>query len=300
MKQEKHDRNIFSFAFFAMLCLVLGGALIFTACGSSAGKTKGKKSDKSEETEMAETEKDSEESEKTDKESSSEDKEKSSSEKEKDEDKTTKKSETKSAKKDEAKKEKTPSADEIWADLMRGNKLFAQGKYSSGNLLSERPVLAKGQKPLVIVLSCSDSRVPPELVFGKNTGDLFVVRDAGNIVDEISLGSMEYAVEHLHAKVIVVLGHESCGAVAAAVSGEKMPTRNLQAIVDKISPGLKNSKDCPVGGKINLSCVEQNVNQTAKNIVEKSGLLEKAADEDEIAIIRAVYRMETGEVVRLD
>jgi carbonic anhydrase len=81
------------------------------------------------------------------------------------------------------------------------------------------------------------------LLFDKNLGELFVVRDAGNIADKLALGSIEYAIEHLHAKVLVILGHESCGAVAASLSGEEMPTKNLQAIVDKISPAFENSKE---------------------------------------------------------
>lgn len=188
----------------------------------------------------------------------------------------------------------------IWDDLLRGNKQFMIGKYSVGDLIAERRELAKGQHPKVIVLSCADSRVPPELVFGKNTGDLFVVRDAGNIVDPVELGSMEYAVEHLNAKVIVVLGHESCGAVAATVSGQKMPTRNLQAIVDTISPALKGSKDCPIGGKMNRACVDLNVNQTAKHLTSRSPILKEAVEQGHLAIVKAVYKLETGEVERID
>lgn len=209
-----------------------------------------------------------------------------------------KKSDPKEAKSEE-KAEKSPSADEIWGNLARGNKMFQLGKYTSGNLLSKRKILAKGQQPKVIILGCADSRVPPELIFGKSPGDLFVVRDAGNIVDEVSLGSIEYAVEHLKAKVIVVLGHESCGAVAATVKGEKMPTENLQAIVDTISPALEDSKKCPIGGEMNLDCVKLNVNQTAKNLISRSKII-KEASENGLVIIKAVYKLETGEVIRLE
>jgi carbonic anhydrase len=174
------------------------------------------------------------------------------------------------------------------------------GKHTGANYVSARRSLAKGQQPKVIVLGCADSRVPPELVFDKNLGELFVVRDAGNISDEVSLGSIEYAIEHLHAKMIVVLGHESCGAVAAAVSGEEMPTRNLRAIVASIVPAFEGSTTCLMGKPSNLSCVELNVKQSSGDLLKNSPIIKKALGEGEIALVRAVYHMETGEVVRVD
>lgn len=189
--------------------------------------------------------------------------------------------------------------DALWADLLAGNKRFMSGKHTTINYATMRASLAKGQKPKVIVLGCADSRVPPEFLFDKNLGELFVVRDAGNIPDEVSLGSIEYAVEHLKAKMIVVLGHESCGAVAAAVSGEKMPTKNLTAIVETITPSFEGSKECPMGGEPNLACVALNVNHTAELLSSKSPVLKKAIEEKEIAVIPAVYHFDTGEVVRI-
>ena len=192
------------------------------------------------------------------------------------------------------------SADQIWNDLIKGNEKFVGGKHTNVSFISVRKQLSKGQKPEVIVLGCADSRVPPELVFDKNLGELFVVRAAGNIADPISLGSIEYAVEHLHSKVLVILGHESCGAVAATVSNEKMPTKNLSAIVNQIAPALEGSKSCPLGGKMNNSCVELNVQQSAKDVLENSPIIKKAVKEGELTIIRAVYELESGKVVRLD
>src|SRR5580692_11651694 len=94
-----------------------------------------------------------------------------------------------------------PSADQVWADLMEGNKRFVTGKTRSYNVVSLRSKLASGQQPNVIVLSCSDSRVGPELVFDQSLGDIFVVRTAGNVADPVALGSIEYAVEHLHSSL---------------------------------------------------------------------------------------------------
>ena len=191
-------------------------------------------------------------------------------------------------------------ADEIWKNLSAGNKRFMAGKHTTVNYAMARKTLVKGQHPDVIVLGCADSRVPPEFLFDKNLGELFVVRDAGNIPDKVSLGSIEYAVEHLHAKALLILGHESCGAVAAAVSGEKMPTANLSAIVESISPAFEGSKTCIIGEPSNLSCVELNVKQSSADVIAQSPILKKAVKEGELAVIRAVYKLETGEVVRLD
>jgi carbonic anhydrase len=191
-------------------------------------------------------------------------------------------------------------ANEIWANLSAGNKRFMAGKHTTVNYASARKALVKAQHPDVIVLGCADSRVPPEFLFDKNLGELFVVRDAGNIPDKVSLGSIEYAVEHLHAKALLILGHESCGAVAAAVSGEKMPTANLSAIVDTISPAFEGSKTCIIGEPSNMSCVELNVKQSSDDVISQSPILKKAVKEGELAVIRAVYKLETGEVVRLD
>ena len=138
--------------------------------------------------------------------------------------------------------------EKLWAELMEGNQRFVSGQTRSRESVLLRHTLAQGQHPGVIVLACSDSRVAPELLFDQNLGDLFVVRAAGNIADPIEVGSIEYAVEHLGSSLLVVLGHEKCGAVTAACSGEKMPTSSLQAIVDKIRPCSGAGKDlCKTG-----------------------------------------------------
>lgn len=275
--------------------------LLTTGCGSSsaaADKKKSKKSDDSHEEESEEKEdkadrKDEESEEKSEESEGKEDKKKDKKDEHADEKEDKKKDEH--AKEEE----KSPSGEEIWADLMQGNKRFVSGKHTSGNLASMRKGLVSGQKPKVMILGCADSRVPPELLFDKNLGELFVIRDAGNIADKLALGSIEYAIEHLHAKVLVILGHESCGAVAASLSGEEMPTKNLQAIVDKIKPAFEDSKECPVGSKISMDCVKENVHQSAKDVLSNSSIIKKATKEG-LTVIKAVYSLETGEVTRLD
>ena len=198
------------------------------------------------------------------------------------------------------KEESSAIANKIWNDLMKGNRRFITGKHTNGRFVSSRKKLVKGQHPDVIVIGCADSRVPPELVFDKNLGELFVIRTAGNIADPIALGSIEYAAEHLHSKVFVVLGHESCGAVGAALSKDTMPTKNLKAVVNPIRRSFKSDKDCKRGSKNNIKCVKLNVARSAQDIISKSPIMRKLVKEKKITVIEAVYKMESGKVERLN
>src|SRR5205085_10520354 len=121
--------------------------------------------------------------------------------------------------------------------LKEGNGRFAAGKLAVKDVGAQRrATLAKGQHPFAVVLACADSRVPPELVFDQGLGELFVLRVAGNLADPFVLGSIEYAVEHLHTPLIVVLGHENCGAVAAALTKAAFPG-NLGTLVKEVHVG---------------------------------------------------------------
>jgi carbonic anhydrase len=194
-----------------------------------------------------------------------------------------------------------PSADEIWASLMAGNKRFIAGKpRSQEGIVSRRKQLAGGQQPNVIVLSCSDSRVSPELVFDQSLGDLFVIRTAGNVADPVGLGSIEYAVDHVHASVLVVLGHQKCGAVIAACSGEKMPSRNLEAIVDKIEPAVTQAKTYAKSDDLVESAIKENVRQSAKDVLANSEIIRAAVAAGKLSVIEAEYQLDTGEVTRLN
>ncbi len=199
-----------------------------------------------------------------------------------------------------AAKPAAPPADTIWADLMAGNQRFMAGKIQTRDLVSLRQSLAKGQHPKAIVLSCSDSRVPPELLFDQSLGDLFVVRSAGNIADAIGLGSMEYAFDHLGSTVLVVLGHSKCGAVTAAMSGEKMPTSNLQALVDQIAPAVAKVKNSAKGDALVESEIQENVHQSARDVLAHSEVLRHAKEEGKLTVYEAEYELDTGKVVRLD
>jgi carbonic anhydrase len=192
-----------------------------------------------------------------------------------------------------------PSADAIWVDLMAGNRRFLSGKTRAVDVAPLRQSLAKGQQPKVAVLACSDSRVAPEILFDKSLGDLFVVRSAGNIADAIGVGSIEYAVEHLGSSVLVVLGHTKCGAVTAACSGEKMPTANLQAIVDKISPAVTRAKKRAKADELVETAILENVQQSAKDVVDNSPVLQHFLHDGKLTVYEAVYKLDSGEVVQL-
>src|SRR5581483_5633097 len=179
----------------------------------------------------------------------------------------------------------TVPADQIWNDLAAGNHRFVTGKTITHDLRAERKALTKTQHPRVAVLRCSDSRVPPELVFDAGLGELFVVRSAGEDDDPLSIGSLEYAVEHLGSTVIVVMGHQSCGAVTAACSGGKSESVNLDAVVKPIAPSCaKMDRDKPE--TLDLA-VRDHVHMVAQDLLAKSEILKQAFDEGKLTIIEA-------------
>ncbi len=189
------------------------------------------------------------------------------------------------------------SADKIWAELAAGNRRFATGKMAQHDLQEQRKSLTKTQHPIVAVLSCSDSRVPPELVFDAGLGELFVVRSAGEDDGPIELGSLEYAVEHLGSSVLVVMGHQSCGAVTAACSRGKSESVNLDAVLKPIIPSCK--KVDPKQPETLDAAIRDHVHQVAQEALSRSEVLRKASEEHKLTIIEAYYSLESGEVTRL-
>jgi len=127
--------------------------------------------------------------------------------------------------------------------LKEGNARYLKGELiPKSSYSADREILNGGQKPFAVILTCSDSRTPPEIFFDQKLGDIFVIRNAGNIADKTALGSLEYAVEHLKSKLVVVCGHGKCGAVTAACSGGVLPS-NIKHIVDHIMPAVKKGGD---------------------------------------------------------
>ena len=189
---------------------------------------------------------------------------------------------------------------DVWARLLAGNRRFVSGRTRTRGVVAQRAALVGGQHPDAIVLACADSRVGPELLFDQSLGDLFVVRTAGNIVDPIVLGSMEYAVEHLHAKLIVVLGHGSCGAVKAACSAEEMPSQNLVALVQEIRPTVQKLASCFEGAELVDRGVRANARHSAQQILANSVILREAVEKGHLKIVTAYYDLASGEVRPID
>jgi len=204
----------------------------------------------------------------------------------------------------------TVSPDEALQKLMDGNKRYVENQMTGTKLcdLSTRTSLSKSQKPYAIILSCSDSRVPPEIIFDKGLGEIFVVRVAGNIPDPIVLGSIEYAVEHLGSPLIMVLGHERCGAVTASVGAKGKPEGNIGAIIKTIAPAIKNaSKDCEAC-KGEAKCketrkeeyvecaIKANVKSVTASLTKKSSVLKHMVEQGKIKIVAAKYDLDDGVV----
>ena len=144
---------------------------------------------------------------------------------------------------------------ESLAKLREGNARFAAGKPSAKNLTEQRKSLVSGQQPYAIILTCSDSRVAPEHIFGAGLGEIFVIRNAGNLVEPIALGSIEYAAEHLGSPLLVVMGHTSCGAVGAACSSDHA-TGSIDAIVKALAePVMTGNKEPALVVPENVKCV---------------------------------------------
>ena len=191
------------------------------------------------------------------------------------------------------------SADEIWADLMEGNQRFQDGRETPRGFVRRRAELVSQQSPQVIMLACSDSRVCPNLIFDKNLGDLFVIRTAGNVADRVALGTIEYAAEYLPSRVLVVLGHEDCGAVAAAASGKKLPSPKLRSIVAKIRRAVDSVEGRAEGDELLRLAERANVHQSASDILCNSTLLQQKVESGKLAVVKALYRLRSGQVVRL-
>lgn len=194
----------------------------------------------------------------------------------------------------------TLSAAEVWQALMAGNRRFVAGKPQVRDLVSLRHKLVAGQSPKAIILACSDSRVGPELIFDQSLGDIFIVRTAGNVADPVALGSIEYAVEHFHSPLLVVLGHQKCGAVRAACSGEKMPSRNLDAIVERIDPAVTRAKSYSKTENLLESAIKENVDQSAHDVQENSEIIRHAVESGKLTVIPAEYELDSGKVIRLN
>lgn len=187
--------------------------------------------------------------------------------------------------------------------LRAGNKRFASNMHGSGVLMSHdrRAELASGQQPFAIILGCSDSRVPAEIVFDQGLGDLFVIRVAGNIVAPSQVGSVEFAAARYETRLVVVLGHSQCGAILATVEELKRPvenqSENLRAIVDRIRPSVEGvldaSDEADLDTLVHLA-VRANIRASVDHLRHGSAVLEQLIQRDGLVIVGAEYSLETG------
>jgi carbonic anhydrase len=192
------------------------------------------------------------------------------------------------------------TADEALARLVAGNARFVRGRARFPTVKKEvLAELAKGQHPYATIIGCSDSRVPPELVFDAGFGELFIVRIAGNVISPEVMGTLQYAAVHLHTPLFVVLGHEGCGAVQAAVAahdgGSREPSR-IALLLDRIVPGLA---DLPAGhpsprARVDAA-VEANVRWSMRQLRETPEGRARMA-EGVLKLVGAVYELKTGRV----
>jgi len=202
-------------------------------------------------------------------------------------------------------------SDKALKELMNGNKIFVKNWNKK-----ERKKVAQSQHPFAIILACSDSRVSPEIIFDElHLGSLFIVRNAGNIADKTTIGSIEYGVEHLHASLIIVLGHERCGAVTSAVNNILQPqpelSINIINILDMIAPAVHTTLATPdikkmissqqnmaiseaIKNSIITESIQENVKLATKNLYQNSQIISAALDSKKIKIVGAYYDLDDG------
>jgi len=192
-------------------------------------------------------------------------------------------------------------AEEAVKRLLVGNRRYIAGNNSANHRTAKRRTeVSKVQNPFAIIVGCSDSRVPPEILFDQGIGDLFVVRSAGNVIDDIAIGSIEYAVEHLGVQLIMVLGHERCGAVDATLKGGEVGGK-LKSVVDAIKPAVEKAK-IKAKGQTSHGCdllclsVKSNARMVAEKIRKSSPILTDAIENGMLSVVGAYYELNSGVV----
>ncbi|MEN9559366.1 MAG: hypothetical protein RLZZ502_577 [Pseudomonadota bacterium] len=189
--------------------------------------------------------------------------------------------------------------------LKEGNERFAQGLKTNHSINNQRhdPSLADGQKPFAIILGCSDSRVPAEIVFDQGLGDLFVIRVAGNIVAPSQIGSVEFAADLFETRLVVVMGHTNCGAIYATIDQARKPSteqsHNLDAIVNRIKPSVLALFDTELANdeaKLRYYATRANIRASVNQLRHGSSVLENLIQNYGLTIVGAEYSIETGRV----
>ena len=191
------------------------------------------------------------------------------------------------------------SADEALQRIIEGNQRFLQGRARFPTVCKETLAdLARGQQPFATILGCSDSRLPPELIFDADFGELFIIRVAGNVISPEVMGSMQYAGSHLHTPLFVILGHEGCGAVSAALESKLNAVEHLsriQILVNDILPGLPDFDPQTPLEECLAQAVEANVRWSMQQLLDTPEA-KRAVEEDRAMLVGAVYEIASGHV----
>lgn len=204
---------------------------------------------------------------------------------------------------------KNLTADEALQQLKEGNQRFVSNVRSLDTMLThtQRAELTGGQAPYAIIVGCSDSRVPAELVFDQGFGNLFVIRVAGNIIAPSQVGSVEFAASKFNTRLVVVLGHTQCGAVTATLeslrNNERSPSRGLRSIVERITPAVAQLIETPLKDQpdeLLKHAIRANIRASVSHLSHGSSILEQLIAEDGLLIVGAEYSLETGEVEFFD
>lgn len=186
------------------------------------------------------------------------------------------------------------TGDEALAELLEGNSRYVeQARFNPNQSDERRDSLITGQSPYAIILGCSDSRVPPEIIFDQGLGDLFVIRVAGNVVDDIVLASIEYAAEHLHSPLLMVLGHTNCGAVAAALQDDELDG-HLPSIAQAIEEAVERARDAE-GDTLDMT-IRAHARITAEHLRDSDPILKGLVDGGGLKVVAAYYDLDTGVV----
>jgi carbonic anhydrase len=186
------------------------------------------------------------------------------------------------------------SGEEVLQKLLDGNQRYAASKRVHPNQTGERRRrLVAGQNPLATILGCSDSRVPPEIIFDQGLGDLFVLRVAGNVLNDMILGSIEYAVDHLRTPLVIVLGHSNCGAIEATIANDDLEG-HLVSLATAIQPSVYDTRGKP--GNVIDNTAKANARRVADKIKRSEPVLARTVRAGKVSVVTAFYKLDTGVV----
>ena len=186
------------------------------------------------------------------------------------------------------------NGDQALEKLLAGNRRYIDSRQRHPNQTSRRRAeISNSQEPFAVILGCSDSRVPPEVIFDRGMGDLFIVRIAGHVMNDMILGSIEYAADHLHTPLVMVLGHSKCGCVTAAIQGVN-GEGHVACLTEAIRPALLEAKDQP-GDPVN-NAARANANIVTEQLKRSKPVLSKLVSDGKLDVVPAFYDIDTGVV----